>query len=65
MQLHYFSAPEWTKRYITFDWEQRRYIAWDETQAFIIGKFSTIEEAVDNLIFYAKTIGAEHGKDNV
>lgn len=41
----------WVSRFITVE-----YIAWDETQANIIGRFSSYEEAEKAVIDYAESL---------
>ena len=44
----------WHDNFITF--EHNQYIAWDETAAYIVGKYDTREQATEALDIYAWNI---------
>jgi rRNA processing protein Krr1/Pno1 len=45
-----------TNWFASFITQEKWYVAWDETQAGIIGKYKTYEEAKQAIINYAKNL---------
>jgi hypothetical protein len=50
----------WEKNFISF--ENNEYIAWDETQAYEIGRTKTLKGAVKLLLVYGLTLNHREGE---